>query len=139
LNAFVLDASIAISWCFEETQTLYATAVLNLISQGAEAHVPTIWPLEVTNALIKAFRRKHITRAELFEYAQRLGELRITVDNEAPERAFTHVITLAERYHLTTYDAAYLELAKRRNIPIDTADGNILQASTGIAVPVLSI
>jgi predicted nucleic acid-binding protein len=139
LNAFVLDASIAISWCFEETQTLYATAVLSLISQGAEVHVPAIWPLEVTNALIKAFRRRHITREELFEYAQRLGELRITVDNEAPDRSFTDVITLAERYQLTTYDAAYLELAKRRSIPIATADGNILQAATGLAVRLVSI
>jgi len=137
LNAFVLDASIAISWCFEETQTPYAVAVLDLVSQGAEAHVPSIWPLEVTNALVKAFRRRHITREELFEYAQRLGELRIAVDPEAAARAFTEVLMLAERYQLTTYDAAYLELAKRRNMPIATADGNILQAAAGIAVPVV--
>ena len=84
--------------------------------------MPLIWPLEVANALVKAFRRKHITRNELFEYAQRLGELRIAVDQEAAARAFAEVLVLAERYQLTTYDAAYVELAKRRSLPIATAD-----------------
>ncbi|HUQ90211.1 MAG TPA: type II toxin-antitoxin system VapC family toxin [Bryobacteraceae bacterium] len=137
MSAFVLDASIAISWCFEEIQTPYAVAILKLISEGAEANVPSIWPLEVTNALVKAFRRQHITREELFEYSQRLASLQIAVDQEA--RAFTEVLILAERYQLTTYDAAYLELARRRNLPIATGDGNILQAAAGIRVPIMQV
>jgi predicted nucleic acid-binding protein len=70
LSVFVLDASTAVPWCFEESQTLYAVAVLERLAEGAEMHVPQIWPLEVTHALIKAYRRRHITRDELFEYAR---------------------------------------------------------------------
>jgi predicted nucleic acid-binding protein len=109
-----------------------------ILSRNAPKHTSlSIWPLEVTNALVKAFRRGHITREELFEYAQRLSELRIAVDQEAAARAFTEVLILAERYQLTRttpHTSKYLELAKRRNMPIATADGNILQAAAGIDV-----
>ena len=65
MSSFVLDASIAISWCFKEVQTPYALAVLKEVADGADVHVPHVWPLEVTNALVKALRRKQITREEL--------------------------------------------------------------------------
>ena len=93
-------------------------------------------PLEATNALVKALRRRHITREELFEYAQQLSGLRVKLDLEAAERAFSQILTLAERYQLTTYDASYLELAQRRGIPIATTDGNIVQAAVAVAVEV---
>ncbi len=86
--SFVLDASTAVSWCFEEVQTPYALGVLEFVSEGSEVYVPHIWPLEVTNALVKAFRRQQITRQELFEYAEQLARLRVKVDFEAAERAF---------------------------------------------------
>ena len=102
MNALVLDASTAISWCFEETQTPYAIAVLDVITEGAEIHVPHIWPLEVTNAL-EALRRKHITRDELFDYARQLASLRAQVDAEqVAEHTFNEILALAERYQLTT-------------------------------------
>src|ERR1022692_747552 len=66
-------------------------AVLQQVSEGAEVHVPHVWPLEVTNALVKAFRRNHLTREELFEYAQQLGGLRI----KGSEREFVR------RWHFT--------------------------------------
>jgi predicted nucleic acid-binding protein len=131
LISFVLDASTAVSWCFEEVQTPYAIGVLEMVSEGAEVYVPHIWPLEVTNALVKAFRRQQITRQELFKYAERLARLRVTVDFAAAERAFE------QRYQLTTYDASYLELAQRRGLPIASVDGNLVQAAAAARVPVL--
>lgn len=137
MNALVLDASVAVSWCFEETQTPYSIAVLGLISEGTEVHVPHLWPLEVTNALVKAFRRQQITRDELFDYARQLASLRVQVDiDQIAERAFNQVLLLAERYQLTTYDAAYLELAQRRELPLATADTNLVQAAGAAKVEV---
>jgi len=136
LISFVLDASTAVSWCFEEVQTPYALGVLEFVSEGSEVYVPHIWPLEVTNALVKAFRRQQITRQELFEYAEQLARLRVKVDFEAAERAFDQVISLAERYQLTTYDASYLELAQRRGLPIASTDGSLVQAAAAVKVPV---
>jgi predicted nucleic acid-binding protein len=137
LKALVLDASVAVSWCFEEMQTPYSLAVLGLISEGTEVHVPHLWPLEVTNALVKAFRRQQINREELFDYARQLASLRAEVDiNQIAERAFNEVLVLAERYQLTTYDAAYLELARRRGLPLATTDTNLLQAAGATRVEV---
>jgi predicted nucleic acid-binding protein len=139
LSSFVLDASTAISWCFEEVQTPYAIAVLQQVSEGAEVHVPHVWGLEVTNALVKALRRQHITRDELFEYAQQLGMLRLKVDSETAERAFGQILALAERYQMTTYDASYLELAQRRGVSIATADRNLVQAAGAVNVSILQV
>ena len=137
MTALVLDASTAVSWCFEETQTPYAIGVLDAISQGLEVHVPHIWPLEVTNALVTAFRRKHITRDELFDYATQIATLRPSVDLSQPaERAFGHVLALAVRRQLTTYDAAYLELAQRRGLPLATSDANLVQAAGAVRVEI---
>jgi predicted nucleic acid-binding protein len=126
-----------VSWCFEEAQTPYANAVLDAITDGAEVHVPHIWPLEVTNALVKALRRRQITRDELFDYARQLASLRAQVDfDQAAERTFTDVLGLAERYQLTTYDAAYLELAQRLKLPLATADTNLVQAAGATKIEV---
>jgi len=134
-NSFVLDGSTAVSWCFEELQTPHAVAALQQISRGAEVYVPHIWPLEVTNALVKAFRRQHITREELYEYAKQLAALRVQVDFDGAARTFTSIVTLAERHQLTTYDAAYLELALRRGVPLATGDKNLVQAAQAVKVP----
>lgn len=131
----MLDASTAVSWCFEETQTPYAVGVLDAITQGAMAHVPHIWPLEVTNALVKAARRKHITRDELFEFATQIANLQPQVDSDRlSERSFDQVLALAVRRQLSTYDASYLELAQRLALPIATADGNLVQAAREVRI-----
>jgi predicted nucleic acid-binding protein len=114
-------------------------AVLQQISEGAEVHVPRIWPLEVTNALLKAFRRNYITREELFEYARQLGGLRVRVDPGDAEGTFGQVLALAQRYQLTSYDASYLDLAQRRGIPIATSDGNLIQAATAVKVLIVRV
>lgn len=130
MSALVLDASTAILWCLEESLTPYATAVFGEIEAGADIYVPHIWPLEVTNALVKAYRRKHISRDELFEYGNRLSSLPIVVDTEeVAGRAFRELLPLAERRQLTTYDSPYVELALRLDLPLATADSNLLQAA----------
>jgi predicted nucleic acid-binding protein len=112
---------------------------LDQSSAGADVHVPAIWPLEVTNALVKAFRRRFISREELFEYAQQLSEVHVLVDGGASQRAFSQILALAERYQLTTYDASYLELAQRLGISIATTDRGMVQAAGAIKVPVLAV
>ncbi len=118
-------------------ETPYAIGVLDAISEGLPAHVPHIWPLEINNALVKAFRRKHITRDELFDYARQIAAFRPRVDLDQPaDGAFDQVLALAERHQLTTYDASYLELAQRLGLPLATVDANLLQAANAIRVEI---
>jgi hypothetical protein len=74
-NRFVLDASVAVAWCFEDEATRFTENVLDLLSAGGEALVPSIWPVEVANALLIAERRNRIALAQVTAILQRIAGL----------------------------------------------------------------
>ncbi len=125
---FVLDASVALSWCFEDEGGDYALRVLQGLRRG-EAVVSSLWPLEVTNGLVAAERRKRLDRAAAAEARRLLQALPIVVDPVEPRRAFDNTSRLARSHRLSTYDASYLELALRLGVPLATLDGELCAAS----------
>ena len=118
---FVLDTSVAMAWCFADEAGEYTDAVLDRLLYG-EAVVPALWPLEVTNVLSVAARRERMTSADMAQAISLLQALPIVIEPLERRRAFESVATLANRHALTTYDADYLELARRRGIPLATLD-----------------
>jgi predicted nucleic acid-binding protein len=128
LSRFVLDTSVTVAWCFEEETTPYTEGVLNALVKG-EALVPCLWPLEVSNVLVNAERRKRITRAKVTRFLQLLGDFPITVDTEGGARVFTEVLSVAREHDLSAYDAAYLELALRQGLPLATLDTRLRHAA----------
>ena len=76
--------------------------------------MPPIWPLEVGNVLLAAARRQRVRSEDLNRIISQLATLPIQVDEDSTDRALGEVFTLAAQHGLTTYDAAYLELAQRR-------------------------
>jgi predicted nucleic acid-binding protein len=133
---FVLDASIALAWCFEDEVTASTRDVLARLATESAA-VPAIWPLEIANALIVAERRRRITRADSAEFIGTLESLVISIDAEAPSLGFTRILDLAREERLTAYDAAYLELAMRLGVPLASKDGPLCDAAERIGVTVL--
>jgi predicted nucleic acid-binding protein len=130
---FVLDCSVAMAWCFEDEADGYADHVLGALLDGS-AFVPVIWPLEVANVVVVAERRGRLTPAEGREYLALLRRLPVRVDQESAHRAFEKTIALARARRLSTYDAAYLELAIRGGIPLATADAALRRAATRAGV-----
>jgi predicted nucleic acid-binding protein len=128
---FVLDASVAVAWCFEDESSAASERVLDLLSAGGEALVPSIWPLEVANALLVAERRGRIAMARVTALLQRIAGLPISVDAADTRRAFEQILPLARQQSLTQYDAAYLELAMRREVPLATLDHKLGEAAEG--------
>jgi predicted nucleic acid-binding protein len=122
LSRLVLDASVAVAWCFEDETTAYADRILNLLAEGEEATVPPLWPYEVANALIVAERRARITLAKVVQFLVRLNGFAISIDPSKADRVFERVLSLARAGHISVYDAAYLELALREGIPLATLD-----------------
>jgi len=117
--AFVVDCSIAMAWLFNDEATPKTAALLNRL--GAEtALVPSWWFIEITNVLAMAERKGRITPTQSDAFITDLSKLGIERDNEAPDRAFTHLLVLCRRHRLTSYDAIYLELAIRRSLPLAT-------------------
>ena len=131
---FVLDNSVVMAWCFEDEEQGYAEAVLNSLETG-EAVVPAIWPLEVGNALLVAERKKRLGKADVIRFLTLVSALPITVEQESPERMLKEIIALARDWHLSTYDASYLDLAMRLGLPLATRDASLLNAAKKCRVP----
>jgi len=131
--ALVLDCSIALSWFFPDEKTAFTEAALDLMALE-ECWVPAVWRLEFPNALLVAERRKRLTREERRQVLDEAARLRLRVDATVPElRAISE---LAERHDLSTYDAAYLELAARQGATLLTLDKALAAAAAAASVAV---
>lgn len=136
MSEFVLDCSVTVAWLFEDEATPETDALLDRTMESG-ALVPGLWRLEIGNVLSRAERRKRIDASKVASYVDVLAELPITTDAETEERALRETRTLARREHLTTYDAAYLEVAMRRGIPLATLDKTLLRAARRVGVATL--
>jgi predicted nucleic acid-binding protein len=132
-TAFVLDGSVALAWYFKDEAEPYADAVAAHFP-GVPAIVPAIWPLEVANAVLMGERRKRSTEAQATRWLGYLGSLPIIVDDDGTSRAWSDVLRLARAQSLSAYDAAYLELALRRGLPLATLDDKLKAASATLGV-----
>lgn len=131
----VLDASLALAWCFKDEADARSEAVKDRVKIFG-AVVPTLWHLEVANILTLAERRGRLSPTQLAARIEGLAELPITVDEETPARAFHDIAALARAEKLTTYDAAYLELAMRLGAPLATRDAELVLAARRVGVEV---
>jgi predicted nucleic acid-binding protein len=131
--SFVLDASVALSWCFETETTNFTDAVLDNLADYT-AVVPAVWPLEVGNALVVAERRGYLDQASTARFLNLLNQLSIEVDQESPRRMLGEILLLAREQQLSTYDASYLDLAMRAGLPLDSRDSALLQAASRCGV-----
>ena len=132
---FVLDASVVLAWAFEDEGGDYAVRVLEAL-RGSEAVAASLWPLEVTNGLLTAERRGRLEAADARRFLHLLLSLPVVVDPVARRRAFEGIHALARVHALTSYDAAYLELAVRYGIPLATLDESLRAAvrAEGLAI-----
>jgi predicted nucleic acid-binding protein len=130
---FVLDASLALAWFFKDEADPYADRVAARLP-FARAAVPAIWRLEVANAVLMGERRQRSTEAQAVQWLTYLGSLPIAVDDETNDRAWGAALGLARAHHLSVYDAAYLELALRRGLPLATLDGRLRAAAATAGV-----
>lgn len=128
MTALVLDCSIAAAWLFADEADPETDHLLARINDRG-ALVPNLWHLEVGNMLLQAEKQGRITTPQINLRLALLADLPITTDTETAPRAFQEILTLAASQRLTTYDAAYLELAIRRGIPLATKDKALIRAA----------
>ncbi len=122
---FVLDASIAACWAFDDEDHPIAALSLERI-RSDEALVPSLWWFEVRNTLIVSERRGRVTEADVATFLRGLNRLGVSVDRSPNE---TEVLSLARRHRLTVYDVSYLELAQREGVPLATLDADLARAA----------
>jgi predicted nucleic acid-binding protein len=130
----VVDASIALTWCFEDEVTADTEAIGTRVdSEGAV--VPHLWRLEIANALLLAERRGRLDRAKLEQRLELLAALPVSTDTDI--HAWADTLLLARAQRLTLYDATYLELAIRRNLELATLDRDLQRAARKMGIAVL--
>ncbi len=135
MSTVVLDASCALTWCFEDEAGRGSDELFDQI-QHTGAVVPPLWHLEIANLLLSSERRRRITQAESGAYLALLLQLPISTDTAAAERGRHDVLHLAREHGLTVYDATYLDLAMRRRLPLATLDRDLQSAArvTGVSL-----
>lgn len=134
--SLVLDSSATLAWIYGEETTASIQRLFDTIAEDG-AVVPALWRLEVANSLTVAVRRGRIDgelrRAALAD----LALLDIATDPHTDTCAWAETLQLADRFRLTLYDAAYLELAQRRALPLATLDEKLRAAGAALGISVL--
>jgi predicted nucleic acid-binding protein len=136
-NRFVVDNSVVMAWWFEDETNPYADGVLDALADSV-AVVPSIWPLEVVNMLLVAERRQRLDSVDSYRFLTLLSQLPIDVEPEHPQRLWKDLLTLGRDNNLSSYDAAYLDLALREDCPLATLDRKLTQAAKAVGVKVLN-
>jgi predicted nucleic acid-binding protein len=123
------------SWAFEDELDDYAKTVLRRLADSARL-APSIWPLEVANAVLMGERRNRIKGAAVLEFALLLRGLRVEIDYSGVDQALDGILSLARIHSLSAYDAAYLELAIRRGAELATKDKSLRRAAekSGVSI-----
>jgi predicted nucleic acid-binding protein len=136
--SLVLDTSVTAAWIYSDETTAAVGHVLTLVTANG-AWVPTLWRLEIANILEMGVRRRRTTAAFRDANLEDLALLPIQLDPETTDRAWSSILHFAVRHQLTLYDAAYLELAKRRGLPLATLDAELRAAARTEKVPLLGV
>lgn len=132
---FILDASVAASWAFDDEKLPLAQMVLGRL-QAEEAIVPALWWFEILNIMAVNERRRRITAMAVIRYLSLLKELDIVVDQAADHEA---ILILAREHRLTAYDSTYLELAIREGLPLATLDKELAYAAAAAGIGLLTV
>ncbi len=132
----VLDCSATLAWIYpDETTEAVRQVFEDIVIDGCV--VPMLWRLEVANGLTVALRRGRITPAFRAEALNVLELVQVSIDTETGAHAWTTTLQLSDRFDLTVYDAAYLELAQRRSLPLASLDSALCAAARMVGVPVI--
>jgi predicted nucleic acid-binding protein len=133
---FVLDCSMTMAWAFSDETTSGTVSVLELAGREA-CSAPGVWPLEVCNAVITAQRRGRFSSDDVRLFLDLLGGLRVSVEDLTLRHAVGKVLPLAVQHAISSYDAAYLELALRRRAPLATLDAGLARAALEAGVELI--
>jgi predicted nucleic acid-binding protein len=134
--SLILDSSTTLAWIYGDETTDAIRAVFDTVAERG-ATVPSLWRLEIGNSLTVAIRRGRIDSDFRRAALDDLSLLDIAVDGHTDSRAWSETMNLADRFRLTLYDAAYIELAQRSGLPLASLDNELRAAASELRLRVL--
>lgn len=136
MTPLVLDASTTLSWHFKDEMTDRARALARLAFAGAVV-VPHHWYLEVVSGLIRGERRSRTLPDVMDAFLSQLDELVIDIHETESTRLREEVLPLARVHRLSIYDAVYVDLARRLDLPLATLDASLANAARAIGIALI--
>jgi predicted nucleic acid-binding protein len=133
----VLDASVALVWCFADEASTLATRVLEALTEN-DYLVPAIWPLEIANSVLIGERRGRLSHAQGAAFLAQLYDLPVRIEAPPSTRDLDALLSFARRHELAVCDASYLELAARAGACLATLDARLAAAATRAGVPLFA-
>lgn len=131
MAAVVIDASIALAWCFPDEQTEYTKRVFEAVFFSIEAVAPQLWAYEVRNSVLMGMRRGRLNKADAEQFLASLNDLDVRLSEPG---SYEDVFVLAEEHGLTFYDAAYLNLAIQELLPLASLDRQLVKAAQTVGI-----
>ena len=128
-SGFVAHSSVGVAWAVASQSSDGTRSLLDEVAAGRPCVIPVLWMFEVANTLLVLLRRRRISADEYGRARHDLAELRPVVDDEGPHLAFGETLELADKHALSVYDAAYLELALRKSLPLASRDEALNKAA----------
>ena len=139
MSRFVLDASVALTWCFPDENAWLAQHVADMFKQGDTALAPSFWPHEVLNALLAGEKRKRISKVLAQSFLDDLAALPIALEQFPVGVVFGRIQSLSREHGLTAYDAAYLHLALDSGLPLATLDDDLIRACKKVGLGLVGL
>jgi predicted nucleic acid-binding protein len=139
VSQFVIDASVVLTWCFPDENAAMAQGVASRFQRGDTAVAPPFWPHEVLNALLVGEKRKRISKALVRKFLDDLATLPVVLEQFPAVIVFDRIQQLGREHGLTAYDAAYLDLALDRGLPLATLDADLAQAAEKARVRLVEV
>jgi len=131
MKQLIIDASVTLAWLFAENET---TGSIEARLAEASLVAPSLWRLEVVNAILVNERRQQITPSQGTRFLHIVEALEIDVVSDQDNRGMVQLALLARPHQLSAYDAAYLELATTMGLPLWTYDGNLQSAAQRMGI-----
>ena len=141
MPSLVLDNSVAMRWCFKDgsdSDLSYADKVLDRLADTTFL-VPNLWHLEAANVIARAQKRQWLTIEQMQQFLDLVLQLPLKVDLETAKKAMAETFTLANAHNVSVYDAAYLELALRHQVPLATLDLALRKAASNVNVTIFNL
>jgi len=133
----VLDCSLALAWTVPDEGSKAAERLLSGIDKESKLWIPALWWYELSNALTVAQRRGRLNDSDALRLIELYRRLPLFTDTLLGADAVFRFRSLAQRYNLSAYAAAYLELAQRRGVALATLDGALKKAASKAGIRVI--
>ena len=132
----VLDNSVSAAWCFRDESNSYTEGVLQDRDEDGGAVAPALWPIELANTLVVAERRNRITTEQREAFLKNLADLDIEIQTVTTAQIFQQEMSLAIAHRLSVYDATYLGVAIRQQLPLATQDKQLIRAANDVGIAI---